>query len=196
MIGFLRGDVAQINESQITIDVGGVGYRVTIPTSVRAALSPGTRDATLHTSLVVTDDALSLYGFLTVEERDIFEILTTVSGIGPKVAVRLLSLPREQLVDAIASGDIALLTKIQGIGKKIAERICLELRDKLAGVSGGGPSLAQMGGRGELGAAMNGLTQLGFTNSEMRSMLKQFTDEKLNSLSAQEIITLCLKSRK
>ena len=198
MIGFLRGVVASAGESGIVLDVNGVGYRVNTPTSVLAAVNPGDADVTVHTSLVVKDDAMDLYGFMTVQERDIFETLTTVSGIGPKVAVKLLSIPRETLVEAIQAGDVAVLTTVPGVGKKIAQRVCLELRDKLSpGFKAGAPSMpAGIAADGEVGAAMLGLQALGFTGSEVRAFIKSVPESELKECSAQEIITMCLKKRK
>lgn len=199
MIGFLRGAVAAINETQLLLDVNGVGYRVNVPTSVPASVHVGDAGVMLFTSLVVTDDALTLYGFLSDRERDIFETLTTVSGIGPKVAVKLLCIPRDRLVEAIQSGDAAVLTTVPGVGKKIAQRVCLELRDKIAagfGVKGASPMPVFMDVKGEAADAVSALQSLGFSPSEIRAFLKTIPETELEKLSAQEIITRCLKKRK
>lgn len=198
MIGYLRGEIASVDDNALLIDVNGVGYRVSVPTSVRASVQAGDTDVKIHTSMVVSEGDISLYGFLTVEERDIFETLITVSGIGPKVGVRLLSIQHDQLVEAIQACDIGVLTTVQGIGKKIAERVCLELKDKIAGMPRGatGLSPALMQAKGEIGIAMHGLQTLGFSPSEIRAMLKLHKEEEYKGLTAQQIITMCLKTRK
>ena len=198
MIGFLRGDIAELSETCVMLDVNGVGYRVNVPTSVRAGVNLGDEDVKLHTTLIVSDGAMDLYGFLTAEERDIFETVITVSGIGPKVGVKLLSVQRDRLVDAIQNGDIAVLTTVPGVGKKIAERVCLELRDKITKGFGSLPPRIAPGvfAEGEVGIAVQGLQTLGFSGAEIREFLKGVKSSELEKMTAQQIITLCLKKRK
>jgi holliday junction DNA helicase RuvA len=198
MIGFLHGDVASVSETRLVLDVRGVGYRVNVPTSVPAVLNAGDRDVRIHTSMIVSEGSMELYGFLSPEERDVFETLITVSGIGPKGAVKMLSLPRERLIDAIRDGDIGVLTTIPGVGKKTAERMCLELRDKLskdfgARAAGLPPGIAA---DGEAAIAVQGLQALGFAASEIRSFLKALPEKELDKMTAQEIVTLCLKKKR
>jgi Holliday junction DNA helicase RuvA len=198
MIGFLHGEVADINDTELHLDVHGVGYRITVPTSVRAAVERG-RSARIHTSLIISDDRPNLYGFMSAQERDIFEILIKVSGIGPKGAVKMLSIPREQLVAAIQNGDIAVLTTVPGVGKKTAERVCLELRDKLGASFGGSvvPGIAPaLAADDEVGAAMQGLQALGFSPSEIRAYINSIPEKEIKGSTAQKIITMCLKKRK
>jgi Holliday junction DNA helicase RuvA len=131
MIGYIRGTVAQLAADYCFLDVQGIGYRVFIPLSTRRELAVG-EVATLFTYLNVREDALLLYGFATDEEYQLFTNLLAVSGIGPKVALGVLSTlsPREFSL-AIFEKNIARITKIPGIGKKTAERMILELKDKL-----------------------------------------------------------------
>ncbi|MDU2066354.1 MAG: Holliday junction branch migration protein RuvA, partial [Sporomusaceae bacterium] len=131
MIGYLKGQISHLFTDYCFIDVQGVGYRVFIPLSTRQKLSVGLT-ATLFTSLQVREDAMLLYGFFTQAEYDLFIHLTSVSGIGPKVALSVLSVMKpEEVQAAISQKNVALLTKIPGIGKKTAERLILELKDKL-----------------------------------------------------------------
>ncbi len=124
--------------NQAIVDVQGVGYDVIIPLSTFYQLPdpPGATELVIHTH--VREDALALYGFRTVREKQVFEKLISVSGIGPKLAITILSgLEAQELVPAIRQNDLARLTRIPGVGKKTAERMVLELRDKLAGADAG-----------------------------------------------------------
>ena len=131
MIALLRGTLAYKSSDHVIIDVGGVGYRLFIPLSTFYSL-PETGDVILFTHTHVREDALLLYGFLSMEEKELFGILISISGIGPKLAVNILShIPAKDLKRAIASGDIKRLSSLPGIGKKTAERLVLELKDKV-----------------------------------------------------------------
>jgi Holliday junction DNA helicase RuvA len=132
MIAFLRGTILEKHPNQVIVDVGGVGYDVTIPISTFSALPAAGSEVRLRIHTHVREDALSLFGFLTGDEELLFEKLIAVSGIGPKLAVTVLSgLPTNDLVGAIRQGSVEQLVRVPGIGKKTAERIVLELRDKL-----------------------------------------------------------------
>ena len=137
MIGFLRGKVVQLLADYCLLDVGGVGYRVFIPTSTRSRLKTG-EEAMLYTHLSVREDAMTLYGFESQEEYQGFQMLISVSGIGPKVALGILSsITVGKLFQAIHGKQLAVLTKLPGVGKKSAERMILELKDKAAELDGG-----------------------------------------------------------
>jgi holliday junction DNA helicase RuvA len=134
MIARLRGRLLEKSPNQAIVDVQGVGYDVTIPLSTFYQLPdpPGEADLAIHTH--VREDTIALYGFRTAREKQVFEKLLSVSGIGPKLAITVLSgLEASELIPAIRSNDLARLTRIPGVGKKTAERMVLELRDKLAG---------------------------------------------------------------
>ena len=134
MIALLRGTLAYKSSDHVIIDVGGVGYRLFIPLSTFYSL-PETGDVSLFTHTHVREDALLLYGFLSMEEKELFGILISISGIGPKLAINILShIPARDLKRAIASGDIKRLSSLPGIGKKTAERLVLELKDKVGPV--------------------------------------------------------------
>lgn len=134
MISFLAGDVVYKGGDRVVVAVGGVGYEVLVPTSLLGNLPPTGRPAKVHTRLVVRDDAMVLYGFGSVEERRLFDLLTGVTGVGPKVALAFLStLSPDALRRAVVAGDVAALTVVPGVGKKVAQRVVLDLRDRLGG---------------------------------------------------------------
>ena len=132
MIAHLRGTLLEKHPNQVIVDVGGVGYDVTVPISTFSALPNAGSEVNLRIHTHVREDALSLYGFLTADEKTLFEKLIGVSGIGPKLGITVLSgLAIGDLVTAIRHGQVEHLVRIPGVGKKTAERIVLELRDKL-----------------------------------------------------------------
>ena len=133
MIAQLRGTLLDKRPNQVLVDVGGVGYLVHIPLSTYSTIGDLHDQVTLLVHTHMREDGISLYGFLTSREKHCFELLIAASGVGPSLAMKILSgMSVEQLVPAIKSGDIVALTRIPGVGKKTAERIVLELRDKLA----------------------------------------------------------------
>ena len=132
MIAFLRGSLLEKHPNQVIVDVQGVGYDVTIPVSTFSSLADPGSEVRLRIHTHVREDAISLFGFLTTNEKMIFEKLLGVSGIGPKLAITVLSgLPIGELVGAIRGNQLPALVKIPGVGKKTAERMVLELKDKL-----------------------------------------------------------------
>jgi Holliday junction DNA helicase RuvA len=133
MIGSLRGKLLEKRPNQVLLDVGGVGYQIQIPLSTFAGLGTLHAEATLMIHTHVREDQLALYGFVTAREKHCFELLISASGVGPSLALKILSgMGLEELVPAIRSGDIAQLVRIPGVGRKTAERMIVELRDKLA----------------------------------------------------------------
>ena len=136
MIGQLRGRLTDKRPNQVLVDVGGVGYVVQVPLSTFAALGELHTEVTLLIHTHVREDALSLYGFLSSREKHFFEMLLSASGVGPSLALKILSgMSVEELVPAIRGGDLGRLTKIPGVGRKTAERIVVELKDKLESVT-------------------------------------------------------------
>src|ERR1700730_6857266 len=132
MIGQLRGMLAGKRPNQVLVDVGGVGYLVQVPLSTFAALGELHTEVTLLIHTHVREDALALYGFVSAREKHFFELLLTASGVGPSLALKILSgMSVEELVPAIRGSDLVRLTKIPGVGRKTAERIIVELKDKL-----------------------------------------------------------------
>lgn len=140
MIALLRGRLAEKQPNRIIVDVAGVGYDVSVPLSTFYRLGDVGAEVTLRIHTHVREDALALYGFGTAFEQQLFERLIATSGIGPKLALAVLSgIEPADLVRAVQAGDVARLTAIPGVGKKTAERICLELKDRLPAGFGAGP---------------------------------------------------------
>src|ERR1700751_258020 len=132
MIAHLRGRLLVKHPNQAIVETGGVGYEVTISVPTFSDLPAAGSEVALHVHTLVREDQLALYGFLRIAEKHLFEKLLTVSGIGPKLAITILSgMAADEMVGAIRGNDVARLTRIPGIGKKTAERMILELRDKL-----------------------------------------------------------------
>jgi Holliday junction DNA helicase RuvA len=182
MIASLRGALLESGPDRVVIEAGGVGYAVTITAAAQRALPSlgATAFMLIHTH-TVQDGPLQLFGFADTDERRLFETLLSVQGVGPKVALAILSsLPVGELVRAIGAADLATLTKIRGVGRKTAERISIELRDKIGlgtGVSGAGmagmPGTVPAGRMGEVHAA---LTALGYKPSEFDIVLSKLDD--------------------
>src|SRR5580698_9841575 len=138
MIAFLRGKLLEKHPNQVIVDTAGVGYDVMIPISTFSALPDTGSEIALRIHTHVREDALALFGFLTAQEKALFEKLISVSGIGPTLAIKVLSgLATPAIIDAIRGGQVEQLVRIPGVGKKTAERMVLELKDKLEGLGGG-----------------------------------------------------------
>jgi Holliday junction DNA helicase RuvA len=132
MIAHLRGRVLRKSPQEVVVDVGGVGYRVAIPVSTFYRLGEEGTDVSLRVHTQVREDALALFGFFTAHEQDLFERLIQVAGVGPKLAVNILSgIEAAELAAALRESDIARLTRVPGVGKKTAERLVVELKDKM-----------------------------------------------------------------
>ncbi len=158
MIAHVRGTVAAVTLNAAVIDVGGLGHHVFCTPGTIAGLRVG-QEAQLATSLVVREDSLTLYGFADVDERDMFELVQTASGVGPKVAQAMLAvMPPDRLRNAIASEDHAALTSVPGIGRQGAERIVVELKDRVGPVTSEvGPATAAAPWRDQVLEALQGL---------------------------------------
>jgi len=166
LISHLRGRLLRKDTQEAVVDVGGVGYRLTIPLSTFYRLGADGDEVSLLTYTHVREDALALYGFLTAREQALFERLIAVSGVGPKLAVNILSgIEAPELVDALRTSDVARLTRIPGVGKKTAERLVLELRDKMEGLAipSEAPSAPRSGPKDDL---LSALVHLGYSRPE------------------------------
>jgi Holliday junction DNA helicase RuvA len=162
VIASVRGTVTAVTLDQVVIEVGGVGLAIRATPSTLAGLRRG-EQARLATTLVVREDSLTLFGFASDAAKELFELVQSVSGVGPKIALALIAvLEPDELRRALASGDYATLTRAPGIGRKGAERLVLELRDKVGVVTGGAPTgpMAAAAWRPKLSDALVGL---GFT---------------------------------
>jgi holliday junction DNA helicase RuvA len=134
MIAFLEGEVVDKGAGRVVLDVAGVGYELIVPTSVLAGLPATGSRARLHTRMVVREDSMTLYGFAATDERELFDLLTGVTGVGPKVALAFLSaLTPDALRRAVVAGDADALTVVPGVGKKVGQRVVLDLRDRFGG---------------------------------------------------------------
>ena len=173
MIASLTGSVAEIGGDSVVLEVGGVGYRVYTGTGTIASLRAGTI-VRLHTHHLVREDLQALYGFRTTEERGFFTLLLTVTGVGPKVALAIVSSrPVADLQLAILQSDEAVLTAVPGVGKRLAARVILELKEKVAaaGMAAAAAGTATVvGAEGEVVAA---LQALGYTASEARDAARR-----------------------
>jgi holliday junction DNA helicase RuvA len=189
MIAFLTGKVAGKGASACLLDVHGVGFRLAMSTTSLAALPAEGDEVTIHTYLYVREDELSLYGFESMAERELFERLIGVSGVGPKVALAVLSsLSPDTLKGAIAREDVTLLSSVPGVGKKTAQRMIIDLKDKLdlpdlgAGASGGA-------GSGAAAEARDALLSMGFSAAEAALALRDAPE----GASAEDAIKHALK---
>lgn len=173
MIAFLDGTVAGKSPVSAYVNVGGVGFEVGMSSSGLAGLPPTGERVVIHTYLQTRDDGMSLYGFLALEEKALFEKLITVSGVGPKVALAALSsYPPEQLADLIAAQDVAAVQRIPGIGKKTAQRIILELKGSLDQGVGGLFAEGEAPANKAVEGAKEALLSMGFTTGEADLALK------------------------
>jgi Holliday junction DNA helicase RuvA len=170
MIGRIQGIVVEKNFPQVIVSCHGVGYEIDVPMSTFYPLPRTGEEVTLLTHLVVREDAHLLYGFLTSGERTAFRQLLKISGVGPKVALAVLSgLSVDDLAAAVTNGDAGRLTRVPGIGKKTAERLVLELRDKVPKVIGAARAESPDGGGDVIGALLG----LGYNEREAQAAVKQ-----------------------
>ena len=185
MIAHLRGKLLVKHPNQAVVDVGGVGYDVAISVPTFSELPAVGSEVSLHVHTHVREDQIALYGFLRAPEKQLFEKLIGVSGIGPKLAITILSgMATDEMVAAIRGGDVARLTRIPGIGRKTAERMVLELRDKLAApVVGGEPAAPALSGIEE--DVLSALMNLGYQRAAAEKVLERAAqNEKTGSFDA------------
>ena len=176
MIGRISGTLLEKHPPQVLVDAGGVGYEIDVPMSTFYGLPALGEKVVLHTHLAIREDAHQLFGFATQEERSSFRQLLKISGVGPKLALSILSgLPVSELAHAVAGQDVGRLTKIPGVGKKTAERLLLELRDKLP--MAGAPALLTSGAAPAGNDIANALLALGYNEREADWAVKQLPKE-------------------
>ncbi len=194
MIASIEGTVTAVTAESVVIKVGGVGYRVFCGPNTLAALTIG-KPVELHIHHLVREDAQALYGFRTPEELACFELLTTVSGVGPKVGLAIVSSrPVSDLQLAILQGDEAVLTAVSGVGKRLAGRIVLELKEKVAA---GGAIAAGAAGVGAVGSSetevMGALQALGYTAGEAREAARQAVATLPSAASLEDRVKAALQ---
>ena len=189
MIAAVRGEVMVRRPDHVVIDAGGVGYRLTVSSESLKAVPAAGSDAFLHAELIAREDSLALYGFASEEERDLFRLLISVSGVGPKVAIAALSGgSARELMRAIAAGDAKRFQAVPGIGKRTAERIIVELREKVAGALEVEVALAAAEEGDARSLARDGLVNLGYAPLEAEELL-----EGLDAGEPQELIAAALR---
>jgi len=207
MYAFIEGEIIEKTDSRVVIRPDGMGIGLSVNVAPRTSTDLPTTGSTarLYTSFQVREDSQNLYGFETVAERDLFEALLKISGIGGKVAIAILDLPRDRIVEAIAAGDSAVLTQVQGVGAKTAGRIVLELKDKFAedimaewADSYGEPaseftvSISGDGSGRDFAEAVEALTGLGFQRSDSRDHVRKARTAIGEEASAEELIRYVL----
>jgi len=192
MIASVSGEVLVRRPDHVVIDTGGVGYRLSVSAETLRTVPAVGKRATLHAHLVPRDDALNLYGFGSTDERDLFLLLISVGGVGPKVAIAALSGgPARELLRAIAAGDAKRFQAVPGIGKRTAERIIVELREKVAGELEGdadGAEISISGPEDPRSLAREGLLNLGYTPQEAERLLDGAEGE-----SPEELVQAALR---
>jgi len=191
MISSISGSVKSTSINSLVVEVGGVGLLLQVPIRIAAKIQVGEK-VSLHTYLIVREDALTLYGFTEIVDRDFFELLLSVTGIGPKVAQSILAnSDAASIANAIISANLKFLEAVPGLGKKGAQRLVLELKDKAAafasGKSGSDLTISNQ--------VENALQGLGYSNKEAIAMLNQvMKDEKIEGLSVGQVLKLTLKT--
>ncbi len=197
LLDFIQGELVQKGANYVVVKTGGIGFRIFVPGSTLEVLRTGEKEMTLFTYLHVREDELSLFGFATGEEKEIFTVLLSVSGIGPKLALAILSgLKSQDLKRAIVLGDAAILTNISGVGKKTAQRIILELKDKLSKdtqvISAGDISSSGLA-KDARGEAISAMVALGYTLLEAQKAVPLPGPEDEN-VTSEDLIRAALKN--
>jgi Holliday junction DNA helicase RuvA len=191
VIALLRGEVALRRPDHVVVLSGGVGYRAAVSAETLRQVPRTGEEVTLHTHLIVRDDALTLYGFASERERELFLMLLSVQAVGPKVALAVLSAaPPQELVAALAAGDAARLQAVPGIGKRTAERIIVELREKVlpdAEAAARVPITARRGAGDARGLAREGLVELGYSAAEAEELLREADGDSAEELLGQAL---------
>ena len=190
MIGYITGKILDKNDRSAIVDVSGVGYLVFMPNSFLNSHGLGEEIST-WTHLVVKEDVLDLYGFKTKKDLGLFKLLISVSGVGPKSALSVLSLSStETLENAISAGDTSYLTKVSGIGKKSAEKIIIELQDKLGTLDQDGLSSTKTNND-----VIDALLSLGYSMADIRTTLPKLTEDTSIDIKIKEALKLLNTNR-
>lgn len=196
MIAHIAGELARVEADYIVVDVGGVGYKIYAPLSVITVMpQPGTR-IKLQTYTHVKEDALTLYGFEDTDQQSMFELLLTVSGVGPKVALNILSvLTVQHVVDAISRDDYVSLNRVPGVGNKMAQRIALELKEKISTLvwAERARKTAKPAEQVVVDDVAEGLVALGYDRQTARKTAEQAISAAKNKKDTSEVLRLALK---
>lgn len=199
MFAYIKGELSFATPIYAVVDVSGVGYQIFIPANVFSKLPQIGQPIFVYTSYIVREASHTLYGFLSQSEKDLFEILLGVTGVGPKTALSLIGhLSMDELQKAISNHNIAVISKVPGIGKKTAERLILELRDKLPAMapSPGDLSISFVGtSKGQLlRDAMSALVNLGYNQITAQKAIKKTMDDFSEEVDLATLITHSLKN--
>jgi Holliday junction DNA helicase RuvA len=190
MIAYLKGQIIQKTPNQVILDIGGVGYCASIPLSTYFKLGEEKSLCELHIYTHLTDSALALYGFWTIEEKDVFLMLIGISGIGPKLALNVLSgIGPAELEEAVEKSDVARITLIPGIGKKLAMRIALELQEKMGKKERVLPTKSSKEKEDLISALLN----LGFRRKEVEGIVDQTLRSLKPEAGIEKLLRECLK---
>lgn len=190
MIGRLRGNLLELDDTLAVVDVGGVGYEVEVTTAAAAKLAASPEGVEIHTHVVSREDGQWLYGFADAAERNLFRSLIKVSGVGPKLAVALLStVSPEQFAGAVTSGDVAAITRVPGIGKKTASRLVVELRDRVDALAVAGVSSASSASH----EAVLALLALGYREADAGKVASEAADALEDGAGVEDIVKEALR---
>lgn len=204
MISFVKGKLANVGTDSIVVENSGIGFRINVPLSTLATIGNVGDEVKVHTVMNVKEDDISLFGFASAEELNMFNMLVTVSGVGPKMALAVISaIPPSKFGLAVITNDAKTLTQAQGVGNKVAQRIVLELKDKIAkqqkvsadaGLGMDNDAFSQddivFGGQGKLSEAVSALVVLGYNKNEAHKAVTMVYDE---SLEVEDLIMAALK---
>jgi Holliday junction DNA helicase RuvA len=199
MYAYIKGKLLACTPVYTIVETGGIGYKIHIPSSLFGTLPSIGEETVLHTSFIVRELAHTLYGFMTAQERDLFEVLLTVTGIGPKTALSLIGhLTPAELNKAIQAGNIASISRVPGIGKKTSERLIMEMKDKLPSfLSKEFPDFATTTLTDpqalKIQDAMSALINLGYNQSTAQKAIKNVINDRGESIGLSELITFALK---
>lgn len=195
MIGLLTGRIVRRHPNEVILDVGGVGYRVAVPLSTFCELPAASESVSLEIHTQVRDDAIALFGFATARERMLFELLLSVSGVGPKVALAILSgISVAGCIQAIERDDAAQLRVVPGVGRKLAERIVLELREKAGKIGAGGEAgVVVTMPRDDQREAESALTNLGYAPAEARKAIERVHRDAGEQVPIEKLLRDALK---
>lgn len=199
MYAYIKGRLAQVSSAHAVIEANGIGYLILIPISAYTAMPAIGSEVMLHTSYVVREQSQTLFGFMTSEEKELFEVLLGVTGIGPKTALSLIGhLSAHDFAKAVQDHDLSLMCKVPGIGRKTAERLLLEVRDKLPALAS--PTMARFAIKTPLDPqaqtisdAMNALIHLGYTQGIAEKAIKKSMETLSDAPELPQLITTALK---
>lgn len=200
MIAYIKGPLIQATPMHVIIEVGGIGYKIFIPASAFSKLPQLQEQTILYTSFVIRELSQTLYGFLSMQDRDLFEALMGVSGIGPKLAQGIIGhLPGQELYLAITNQDVKTISKVPGIGKKTAERLIIEMRDKISSFVTLDPAELAIQTRSDpfaqkINDAMSALINLGYNQMTAQKAIKKTLKDLPESVELSELITTALKN--